>query len=123
MSGTLPKPDRKGASANIKVFKDGMMVTESRHPILPHAGDTNLWEYQARLLKEMSGTEFAVYCGSVQKHSPIIFERARMLLTRLFGPDWLPTGYIGLELFLGQYAFTPGGIHQEPRSNLCNGKG
>lgn len=112
------RTDGKGAPETIKLFIEGMKANDIHHPALPRIDETNMAEYQTRLLNEMSGAEFAIVCPSIQKHSLALFERARRVLTHLFGSTWLPAGFIDLELFLGRYTFTTGGIHQERRSNL-----
>jgi hypothetical protein len=98
----------------IKFFLDGMLVADFRHPLLPR-GHEDRESYFARV---SAAPAFAVYCGSIQVHSPVLFARCRALLAGLFGRDWVPDGWIDAELFFGHYAYTPGGLHQESRLNL-----
>jgi hypothetical protein len=100
--------------AQIKLFLDGMLVSNGRHPMLPREHEDRD-SYFARVC---DGPAFAIYCGSIQVHSPLLFDRSRALLARLLGPDWVADGWVDAELFFGHYAYTPGGIHQETRFNL-----
>lgn len=100
--------------AQLKLFTEGTQVTDAAHPLLPLKYE----EADDYLSRVAHGPEFAIYCGSVQLHSTLLFDRLRGVLAGLFGPEWVPAGWIDAELFVGRYAYTPGGPHQEERYNL-----
>jgi len=100
--------------ARIKLFVDGRAVAGADSPLVPQA-DEVAYDYFARIGML---TDFAVYCGSVQTHSRLLFDRLRACLANIFGRDWTPVGWLDAELFVGRYPSTPGGIHNEPRLNL-----
>jgi hypothetical protein len=100
--------------ALVKLFVDGVLVPDPAHPLLPIEGEHSD-DYLTRVAQRH---DFAIYCGSIQAHSPLLFERLRRLLALLFGADWIPAGWIDAELFVGRYEHTPAGVHQEQRYNL-----
>jgi hypothetical protein len=108
----------KAGRAEIKLFLDDMMILDPQHPLLPQEKERSLDTYRARLSQDRRVSEFAIYSGAIQAHSPLIFDRVRGLLIELFGDNWMPPGWIDAELFLGRYQYTPGGVHKEARSNL-----
>ncbi len=112
-------------SVNPNVFRfyiDNIQVSSDKlDPWVPLAKDGDLQSYIQRLLKQLGGRTFFLNFSNIQTAMPDTFRKLNRSLKHLFSEVGIPTGVrsVELELFLGNYSKTPGGIHQDSASVFC----
>ncbi|MEZ7514489.1 hypothetical protein [Flavobacterium frigidarium] len=73
--------------------------------------DENIIEYSKRVFN----TKFGIIINSGEKHSDIISERIMNLMQPLIEKIGLPASGLEITIFIGDYGWTPLGIHQDHR--------
>jgi tRNA (cmo5U34)-methyltransferase len=88
------------------------------HRHLPAAADGDFAGYDRRLAEQLAGASFALYVPDFQIADPALWGRARAFLEPLYRLVGMPADRAEMELFLGRYQVTPGGIHREECGNF-----
>jgi hypothetical protein len=109
---------RAGRDVPIKLHVNGMRLVEGIHARLPRREDGTLAGYEDRMDQLTRGGEYGIYCASFQEYDQVLYDRARELLENIGAHCELPDGFVELELFVGKYVATAGGIHRESCFNF-----
>ncbi|TIM37765.1 hypothetical protein [Mesorhizobium sp.] len=80
---------------------------------MPTDTDNNLRQYCARLEGMAAGQDVFLYVTGLQQYSFELWRKICGILSDLFKLTGFPLDYVDLELFLGKYEVTPGGIHRD----------
>jgi hypothetical protein len=106
---------------DLKLYLGGRQALDSEFPrLLPQRSDRSLRGYERRLSadREVDTRTFTLYISGLQFETVEILDEAIKLLWPIVELGGMWPGVTELELFLGRYGFTPGGIHLEGCSNL-----
>src|SRR5437764_457004 len=99
-------------------YINGMQALPDLRGYLPIAEDRDAEGYERRLVQELSVGSFALFVSGMEAFSSALYDNTRTFLTELFKQTGTPAHLAELELFLGRYHSTPGGIHNEECHNL-----
>ena len=100
------------------LYVNGVQTLPDFRGYLPITGDRDAEGYEQRLVRDLSAGSFALFVSGMEAFSPALYDNARTFLTELFKHTGAPAHLAELELFLGRYHSTPGGIHNEECHNL-----
>ena len=104
--------------APLSVFIDGRTVVSDLEPFLPHDGQQSLAAYREHLSRTIGERSLMLTMYSVQYYGFGLWTRARWFLRALYERFGLPARNADLDLFLGRYDRTPGGIHKDFAANF-----
>jgi hypothetical protein len=97
-----------------KMFINGeRMRGEKLAAALPSADDKDYREFADRLTTTLGMSTFLVYSYDLRRYSAAVEDRTSRFLDAAASRYDLPSGARVLELFMGQYKSTEGGIHRE----------
>lgn len=104
----------QSAGESAKLFHQGRAVTEPHR--WPHRADAAAepWTWATQFADE----SYFVWARAIQTYDRPLFEAIVEAAATAFGRRGLHTGPVEAEVFLGDYGFTPGGIHRESCANL-----
>ncbi len=96
----------------LKVFIDQQRDYEATHTLMenPPRDDESLEEWGKRVFE---GKKFGIILNDIQTYSPELMVYMAGFLKPLLQTAGLPTGGLGLLFFVGNYGFTPFGVHKE----------
>lgn len=97
----------------IQFFIEDAMVHGEVHRYMPEAGDRSLEQYVARLAGILGGRRFGVRLEDYTTFDDPTWFRLRNFLRPYFDVIGIPAKPTNIVLFLGDYARTPFGIHQD----------
>jgi 50S ribosomal protein L16 3-hydroxylase len=100
------------------LYVNGAQILPDFSGYLPIAADRDPEGYEQRLMRGLSAGSFSLFVSGMEAFSPALYDNARAFLTELFKYTGTPAHLTELELFLGRYHSTPGGIHNEHCHNL-----
>ncbi|SAL59837.1 hypothetical protein [Caballeronia humi] len=114
-----PMIDREELRSDIHLFIGGKRLPKAvLDPLLPDIGDSTLEQYGERLCQAAEAADVMLYVTGLQRFTPTIWKRACEFLIPLYESVGLPAGYADLELFMGRYRATPGGVHRDQGTNF-----
>ncbi len=96
----------------LKVFIDQQRDYEATQAFMknPPRDEESLEEWGNRVFE---GRKFGVVLNDIQNYSPELMEYMARFLQPLLKVAGLPSGGLGLLFFVGNYGFTPFGVHKE----------
>jgi hypothetical protein len=100
------------------LYVNGAQILPAFPGCLPVAADRDPEGYEQRLIRDLGAGSFSLFISGLEAFSPALYDRAQVFLTGLFKYTGAPAHLAELELFLGRYHSTPGGIHNEHCHNL-----
>lgn len=100
------------------LFNSMRLLGAEADPLLPNLSDISLDQYSERLSRAAAHRDVLLYVTGFQRYAPDVWERACRFLAPLYEMVGMPAGYAGLELFMGRYATTPGGVHRGRGTNF-----
>lgn len=112
-------PEQEERRSDVKLLFDNMRLLGAEvDPLLPDSTDTTLDQYGERLCRAAGRRDVMLYVTGLQRFTPQIWRRACEFLTPLYESVGMPAGYADLELFMGRYKGTPGGVHRDRGTNF-----
>lgn len=109
---------REGEALPLKFYIEDRQVATDIHRHLPRREDESLDGYLRRLDKTIGSSSFILHLTDFQQLDETLLARMRALLSGLVKRVGVPASSAELEVFLGRYQRTPGGIHKESCANL-----
>jgi len=103
--------------ADIKFLTKKSRIIGDLHEYMPTRNDSNLKNYSKRLENVFGGT-YLLYITNFYYYMPDAWRRTCDFLKNLYQVAGLPADYTDLELFIGTYPLTAGGIHRDRSSNF-----
>lgn len=103
---------------SLKFYIEHSQVVVDVHSHLPEASDGSVAGYAARLAERLGPRNFILYVTDFQVYDATLWMRIRDFLDGLYKLVGIPASHAELELFLGRYDCTPGGVHKEPCANF-----
>ena len=100
------------------LYVNGAQILPDLAGYLPIAADRDPEGYEQRLMRGLGVGSFSLFVSGMEAFSSALYDNARAFLTELFKYTGVPAHLAELELFLGRYHSTPGGIHNEHCHNL-----
>ncbi|GCF10362.1 cupin domain-containing protein [Dictyobacter arantiisoli] len=102
----------------LKLYVNGKQILQDLPQYLPHTEDGSPKGYEQRLQRELNAESFILFITGFERYNAKLYHRAQDFLSHLFQHTGIPAGHAELELFLGRYTYTPGGIHKEECTNF-----
>jgi hypothetical protein len=102
----------------LKLYVNGKQITHNVQDFLPDARDRSARGYEQRLERELHAESFILFITGFERYSTTLYDRTQEFLSHIFKYTGIPAAHAELELFLGRYAYTPGGIHKEECTNF-----
>ncbi len=84
--------------------------------LLPTVEDGDFQTWDARLDRDLGGSEYTLLLANPHLYSPKVWRAVRDLTKDLVMHTGLPKGWFDTALFTGRYSKTPFGIHKGPMS-------
>jgi len=114
----LPMEPEERRSEVKMLFNNMRLLSAEAERLLPNTCDKNLDQYVERLLTAAGQRDVMLYVTGFQRYSAQIWDRVCSFLLPLYQLVGMPAGYADLELFIGRYGSTPGGVHKDRGTNF-----
>jgi len=97
-----------------KLYINGeRLPTDQLAAALPTPEDGTPERYEERLMRDYDARSFLIYAYDLQKYWPELTDRLEHFVGDLFDHVKCPGGPATVEIFMGRYKTTDGGIHKE----------
>ena len=114
---TVDKPEGEGP--RLRFYIDRRMVAADLAEVLPREADGSVAGYVQRIEAELSPHEWMLFIDQIHTVSFEIWSAARDFIRGFVEVSHLlPAGPSDVDVFLGHYGSTPGGIHADPCGNF-----
>jgi hypothetical protein len=100
------------------LFDNKRLLGTDVESLLPYPSDEDLTSYFSRLRTGAGNRGVLLYVTDFQIYVPELWERICSFLVPLYERVGMPGGYADVELFLGQYVTTAGGVHRDTGENF-----
>ncbi len=104
------RPD--GEKWRLRFFLDGEAIEPPRE-LLPRLDDRDLETYAARMEDSCPGRKYAIVLNNYHRFGTEHWMRARDFFGSLFSQVGVPPGGTTADIFVGNYARTPFGVHRD----------
>ena len=84
---------------------------------LPEAGDHSIEGYAERINRKLEGRRFGLVINSFYRYDAALYMRLRNFLRGLYEFIDVPSSFVDVALFLGNYKCTPFGVHSDGRGS------
>jgi 50S ribosomal protein L16 3-hydroxylase len=96
-----------------RFFTGNKRIMGDIYDYLPKLEDKDLLGYSKRMDKLFGEEDYFLYITNFHCHIPQVWQRVCSFLSEIYQLTGLPANFADLELFLGRYSVTPGGIHRD----------
>ncbi len=119
----LPTHERSPQAENCRsyvklLFDNKRLLGTAVESLLPYSSDQDLISYFSRIREAAGNSGVLLYVTDFQLYAPELWERICSFLLPLYEKVGMPGGYADIELFMGQYDTTSGGVHRDTGANF-----
>lgn len=108
----------RGEFGRLKFYIGESQVVQRVGDYLPQSSQPSLDSYLAFLDEKVNNADLMLYINNVQEYHPVVWVTLKKTLDRLYHHVDPLDGPVEVELFLGRYGSTPGGIHRDGCTNM-----
>ena len=98
---------------DIRFFTGNYRIMGDIIEYLPTAQDKDIAGYQKRMDSLFKKEGYFLYITNFHCNVPVIWQRVCSFLSNIYPHVGYPANFADLELFMGNYKVTPGGIHRD----------
>jgi 50S ribosomal protein L16 3-hydroxylase len=109
---------RKSGRGGLKFYVENRQVATDVRSHLPHAEDKSFAGYNSRISERLGGRDFILHLVDLHAYDARLLARVRAFISGLVRLVGVPACKMDLEIFLGKYQRTPGGVHKEGCANF-----
>jgi hypothetical protein len=118
LAHSLDRPPGPGPG-QMRLYVDQKLVFAPEFHRFMKPGDS-LQEYSESLAQEFGGAAWAIVVNDLHRYVPNLLQRLMGFLAPLIERIGIPARLMESSLFVGNYRYTPFGIHQDPGNGVVN---